>query len=878
MSRPSILVLSLMEEKYLYSLFEPLMSSMRAVATVKLVTRAGVARTILSSDTPPTAVLAIDSGPTHPKYAALNNQLVHFAEAGGTVVFGCNFSNNFAFTRAGAFFRAWSVPWDLGHYHSTEVHLNKKDVLGLDLAGLEPSYWLKAVNLVNVPPKLAVYNPLLYAESDSEDGHAPPSIDTSETPAAYTAVGLGFMGYTGDVNAEAPTTKTIMAMLHLPLYGRRIVSPSNCNPSSLVTIDCRGRNVCLHFLINRCKFGKKYMYPIFEPLMSSMRAVATVKLVTRAGVAKTILSSNTPPTAVLSIDAAPTETKYTALNNQLVRYVEAGGIVVFGCNFSNHLTSKRAGPFFRAWGVPWELGDYHRTTVYLNKNDVLGLDVTGLEPSYSVKALNLAKVLPNLAVYSPSSSSLTESHVFAPTSVDASQTPAAYTAFAAGFMGYTGDVNAEEPTTKIIMAMLHLPVDGVGPKKADRPNVVTTTHRSTARGIPPRVAPTTLRPREAEVEARAARRNAVDRRKREAADKIKEKGNNVFKAGKYQEAVQLYKKACSTYKPLPLYMSNLAAALLKLNRWNEAEIAADHATLVEPTLLKAYFRRGVARRHGGKYNGAIRDFERCLKIDPNCADSKKELAATKKERSAHEVDEVDDDSDYDTKLVFDLGPDFAPERTIHVLDCPSDSEDFRHKGKNKGDKLPCRYYNHDGCRFGNSCRYKHAPDDRSIRDELGRNVCLHFLINRCKFGSGCWYAHEKLYLPSNGWWNEENLGGWQELYDFVKGSMPDGVFDRIGSAMNGTADTWRIRKNLDLLMDDWIDAGGSDQYSDDYDEDDDDDDLYALGTSLGRGGSRRQYEEEMEERERNLGFTDSEVEELLCQGVKPWDDDAWASF
>jgi hypothetical protein len=27
----------------------------------------------------------------------------------------------------------------------------------------------------------------------------------------------------------------------------------------------------------------------------------------------------------------------------------------------------------------------------------------------------------------------------------------------------------------------------------------------------------------------------------------------------------------------------------------------------------------------------------------------------------------------------------------------------------------------------------------------------------------------------------------------------------------------------------------------------------------------------------NFGFTEDEEMELLCQGVKPWDDDAWAS-
>ncbi|KAJ4494355.1 hypothetical protein C8R41DRAFT_829828 [Lentinula lateritia] len=683
--------------------------------------------------------------------------------------------------------------------------------------------------------------------------------------------------------------------------------------------------------------NEDYLSDLFSPLMSSMRAVATVKSVTRIKEAKAILSSNTPPTAVLSIDAAPTQSKYRSLNEQLVRYARAGGVVVFGCNFSNHFSFDTAERFFRAWGVPWELGHYHRTTVYLNADGVQGMDLTGLESSYSVKALNLTQVLPTSAVYSPSQDSRTQSHVFAATSVDTSQTPAAYSAIGDGYLGYTGDVNAEEPTTKVIMAMLHLPTNQIVPDTSDRivgvsfgpggvmrqirqsemnarttaasesPGAVSSSpqteasepndsesessssssyekyekgRRGTARGIPPRIVSSVLRPREAEVATRAVRRNQVNERKKAAAEKLKDKGNNVFKAGKYSQAVDFYKQACKTYKPLPVYMSNLAAALIKLERWDEAEMAADHAILVDPTLLKGYFRRGVARRHYGKPKGAVRDFERCLEMDPNCAEFKTELEAARKERDEEnkrqgynedDADRYDVDSDYEAKLVFNLGRDFAPERTVHVLDCPSDSEEHQHKGKGKGKgvKLPCRYYNHKGCQFGKVCRYKHAPDDRSIRDELGRNVCLHFLIDRCKFGDQCWYAHEKMYLPSNGWWNEENLGGWQELYDLVKEDMDDGVFDRIGSAMNGTADIWRIRDNLDMLVDDWQNA------ADDGSEDDSDDDFYGLGMTRGRRARDMQFEREMEERAGNMGFTEDEVNELLCQGVKPWDDDAW---
>ena len=44
----------------------------------------------------------------------------------------------------------------------------------------------------------------------------------------------------------------------------------------------------------------------------------------------------------------------------------------------------------------------------------------------------------------------------------------------------------------------------------------------------------------------------------------------------------------------------------------------------------------------------------------------------------------------------------------------SDSEDFAHTGNG----TPCKFYNHAGCRHGSRCRFKHAPDSKSVRDEL----------------------------------------------------------------------------------------------------------------------------------------------------------------
>lgn len=46
----------------------------------------------------------------------------------------------------------------------------------------------------------------------------------------------------------------------------------------------------------------------------------------------------------------------------------------------------------------------------------------------------------------------------------------------------------------------------------------------------------------------------------------------------------------------------------------------------------------------------------------------------------------------------------------------SDSEDYTHLGNG----TPCKFYNtgFQGCRHGVRCHFMHAPDSRSVRDEL----------------------------------------------------------------------------------------------------------------------------------------------------------------
>lgn len=111
-----------------------------------------------------------------------------------------------------------------------------------------------------------------------------------------------------------------------------------------------------------------------------------------------------------------------------------------------------------------------------------------------------------------------------------------------------------------------------------------------------------------------------DEEKLAEANRLKNQGNEAFKAQKFDQAIKNYKSAVEYID------KNEAGKDLKLTCWlNTAQVAInkhdyalsiEHATKVitndpkpsEQNLLKAYFRRGVARSHYGMAEEARDDF------------------------------------------------------------------------------------------------------------------------------------------------------------------------------------------------------------------------------------------------------------------------------
>ncbi|EPQ53369.1 hypothetical protein GLOTRDRAFT_111949 [Gloeophyllum trabeum ATCC 11539] len=306
-----------------------------------------------------------------------------------------------------------------------------------------------------------------------------------------------------------------------------------------------------------------------------------------------------------------------------------------------------------------------------------------------------------------------------------------------------------------------------------------------------------------------------------------------------------------------------------------AEEAATSALKFDPGWTKARYRRGLARKGMEDYAAAMMDFHVVLKLDPSCADAQKE----------HDIvaDLCMGDWDHDADYIYPP-PD---EHLWQNWEEGSDSSDFNHEGSN----IPCRWYNRDGCKKGRECPYSHAPDAKSVRDKLGRNVCVFHVMNKCKFGeTRCVYSHDLRYLPDS--WaafikDKGRVRDFWELYlEYQR--VPDGTFAPWAEPKREQWLPEYCRRSVEEIPDDISALWRTKQKGQRRKGAKDKGKRQGKGKGKGRGKDTGGWEEflrkaywdhelerEAAERADNYGFTRAEVDDLLCQGVKPWDEDAW---
>ncbi len=118
-----------------------------------------------------------------------------------------------------------------------------------------------------------------------------------------------------------------------------------------------------------------------------------------------------------------------------------------------------------------------------------------------------------------------------------------------------------------------------------------------------------------------------------AADEVKARGTEAFRAGDFKKAAELYYEASRTAPECHTHFSNLALALLKLGQPQHAVTAARRCTELAPLFAKGHYRLGQALRAHGDTDAACAAFRAGLAqaTGTEAAELRRELEACKRD-------------------------------------------------------------------------------------------------------------------------------------------------------------------------------------------------------------------------------------------------------
>jgi len=178
----------------------------------------------------------------------------------------------------------------------------------------------------------------------------------------------------------------------------------------------------------------------FGSLVTEITSKANLERATTATAAIRMLSDKAAPSVILITDGAITRQKkvFECVADCLSKGTT---VVLCGC-FSGMVNEGQFSRFFAKLGLFWTRGSYHRATVNLRREAVEAETANRLLGSYSQKA-QFVTSLDQSAIWYAEHRSSTEAAV---TFVKVGQ----------GSLGYIGDVNGEEASNTVVMAMCGL--------------------------------------------------------------------------------------------------------------------------------------------------------------------------------------------------------------------------------------------------------------------------------------------------------------------------------------------------------------------------------------------------------------------------------------
>ncbi|ESK85254.1 transcription factor [Moniliophthora roreri MCA 2997] len=382
-------------------------------------------------------IFIADAGITEHKYIRLANTIVEYTKNGGITVYGGIFPAVAKWSEMASHFeRVWNVPWRPGLYTYETLKRNDRNETASLNPSLPSSYRIKAFYIHGIAPKDAMY---------TAQGL------TGEAPVVHVKCGKGYLGYSGEESA----TQSVLAMLGL-LDHVYDPPPLNPNKKPIPTPPKPPPTFSQNFVLLISLVCEPWFPDMYGHVYSALRQKVRIK---QALTAETALSYLKAPelVGIFVTDFGIADTMHSGLLKQVVQYAKDGGLVVAAGQFSGRLCGPNDRHFFQAWGLSWKGDSYHRTTFQKNPaNELVKLNPS-LPQSYSMKALHMANIGQDSAVYVPTSDSRPESLVWAPTPItNHEEAPAVQFRIGRGYFGYIGDVNTEEATTSVLLAMLGL--------------------------------------------------------------------------------------------------------------------------------------------------------------------------------------------------------------------------------------------------------------------------------------------------------------------------------------------------------------------------------------------------------------------------------------
>jgi len=125
-------------------------------------------------------------------------------------------------------------------------------------------------------------------------------------------------------------------------------------------------------------------------------------------------------------------------------------------------------------------------------------------------------------------------------------------------------------------------------------------------------------------QTRAAKKKAEEEayHSPEKAEEARQQGNELFKAGNYPAAIEMYSEAMRRNPKDHVPYSNRAACYQKLMEWQLALKDADRCVEMDPTFVKGWSRKGGIHFFLKEYHRALEAYDRILKLDPHNEEAK----------------------------------------------------------------------------------------------------------------------------------------------------------------------------------------------------------------------------------------------------------------